>query len=145
VTTDELAAAYFEKARKRLRVLEVLAEQQSWSDVVREAQELVELVLKGMLRWVGIDPPKWHDVGTILLDNPHFFAESFRPRLPRLAEISLELRKERELAFYGDVDAVPTRRYGPAHAQKATEQARYVLESLEASEPLHRPRGASDR
>jgi HEPN domain-containing protein len=65
MTADELAAAYFEKARKRLRVLEVLMEQDAWSDVVREAQELVELALKGMLRAVGIDPPKWHDVGSI--------------------------------------------------------------------------------
>jgi HEPN domain-containing protein len=54
------------KAKARRRVLEVLAEEQAWSDVVREAQELVELALKGALRVVGVDPPKWHDVGPIL-------------------------------------------------------------------------------
>jgi len=35
----------------------------SFSDVVEEAQEIVELSLKGMLRFVGIEPPKFHDVG----------------------------------------------------------------------------------
>jgi HEPN domain-containing protein len=33
--------------------------------VVREAQELVELALKGMLRAIGIEPPKLHDVETL--------------------------------------------------------------------------------
>jgi hypothetical protein len=35
--------------------------------VVREAQEIVELSLKGMLRQVGVESPKWHDVGGFLL------------------------------------------------------------------------------
>jgi uncharacterized protein len=59
VTVDELARAYVTKASKRRRVLEVLLEEEAYSDVVREAQKLVELALKGMLRCVGIDPPKW--------------------------------------------------------------------------------------
>ncbi|MBI2914833.1 MAG: HEPN domain-containing protein [Firmicutes bacterium] len=36
-------------------------EEQSYSDVVREAQEIVELCLEGILRYVGIEPPKLHD------------------------------------------------------------------------------------
>ena len=39
MTKSELARAYLEKASKRRRVLEVLKEEQAWSDVVREAQE----------------------------------------------------------------------------------------------------------
>ncbi len=55
MTQDELARSYFVKASKRRRVLEVLLEETAYSDVVREAQELVELALKGMLRKVGVD------------------------------------------------------------------------------------------
>ncbi|MFZ5556236.1 MAG: HEPN domain-containing protein [Pseudomonadota bacterium] len=138
MTTDELAAAYFEKARKRIRVLEVLQEQAAYSDVVREAQELVELALKGMLRWVGIDPPKWHDVGPILLENETFFAEEYRARLPRLAAISLALRKERELAFYGDRDFIPTQAYVAKHGDRALADARFVVECIGLFESLHR-------
>ncbi len=58
MTQDELARSYFIKAMKRRRVLEVLLEEEAYSDVVREAQELVELALKGMLRQVGVDPPQ---------------------------------------------------------------------------------------
>ena len=69
MTFSELARSYLEKAGKRRPVLEVLLEQEAHSDVVREAQELVELALKAMLRAAGIDPPKWHDVGPILLEQ----------------------------------------------------------------------------
>ncbi len=51
-----------------------------YSDVVREAQELVELALKGMLRAVGIDPPKVHEVGGALLSNRDRF---LTPRFAR--------------------------------------------------------------
>jgi len=49
MTSSELAKSYIEKATKRRRVLEVLMEEEAYSDVVREAQELVELALKA---WV---------------------------------------------------------------------------------------------
>ncbi len=54
------------KALKRLKILDVLPQEEAYSDIVREAQEIVELALKGMLRHIVIEPPKWHDVGKIL-------------------------------------------------------------------------------
>ncbi len=36
---------------------------------VRTAQESVELSLKSLLIFAGIDPPKWHDVGAILFEQ----------------------------------------------------------------------------
>ena len=66
MTNVSLAQSYLIKARKRLKILSVLLDEAAYSDVVREAQEIVELALKGMLRQVGIEPPKWHDVGGVL-------------------------------------------------------------------------------
>lgn len=131
MTVDELARAYLDKALKRRRVLEVLLEQEAWSDVVREAQELVELALKGMLRAVGIDPPKWHDVGPILTEQSALFEPELRAALPRLAAISRWLRKEREFAFYGDIDFIPTEQYGADDGRRALEDALYVLEQAQ--------------
>ena len=45
-----LAADYVRRAGVRLRALDVLFEGESWADVVRESQEIVELALKGLLR-----------------------------------------------------------------------------------------------
>jgi HEPN domain-containing protein len=63
MTNVSLALSYLIKARKRLKILPVLLDEAAYSDVVREAQEIVELALKGMLRQVGIEPPKWHGCG----------------------------------------------------------------------------------
>lgn len=68
MTNLSLAQSYLLKARSRLKILQVLLDEEAFSDVVREAQEIVELSLKGMLRQVGVEPPKWHDVGSFLLE-----------------------------------------------------------------------------
>ena len=54
MTNTSLAESYLIKARVRLEVLAVYLDKEAYSDVVREAQEIVELALKGMLRQVGM-------------------------------------------------------------------------------------------
>ena len=63
-----LAQSYLIKAQKRLKILDVLLEEAAYSDVMREAQEIVELAMKGMLRQAGIEPPKWHDVSSLIIE-----------------------------------------------------------------------------
>lgn len=46
MTNESLARSYLKKASDRLDVLELLFGKGAYSDVVREAQELVELALK---------------------------------------------------------------------------------------------------
>ena len=62
-----LSLDYIRRARIRVQALDVLFEGESWADVVREAQEIVELALKALLRAHGIDPPRVHDVSDVLL------------------------------------------------------------------------------
>ena len=140
MTGDELARSYLVKARVRCRVLDVLAEQDAWSDVVREAQELVELALKAALRLVGIDPPHWHDVGPLLAEHAEMFPPWFVEMTPEIAETSRWLRREREFAFYGDVDLIPTEAYREQDGRRAVSGA---LNALAAAERLAAERGAS--
>jgi hypothetical protein len=127
VTNDSLAHSYLLKARARLRILPVLLDAQAFSDVVREAQELVELALKGMLRQVGVEPPHWHDVGGLILEHHVRLASIDATTADRLAEISARLRKEREFAFYGDIDLIPTERYRRSDADQAIADAAFVV------------------
>ena len=69
MTNASLSRSYLKKATSRLKILPVLNGDGAYSDVVREAQEIVELALKGMLRQIGLEPPKWHDVGSLLVEN----------------------------------------------------------------------------
>ena len=130
MTGDELVRSYVDKATLRLDVLALLFEREGYSDVVREAQEIVELLLKAALRLMGIDPPRIHDVGPVLLTHRTTFPTWFADGADRLAEISAWLRKERELALYGDTDAIPTKLYGVEHATRAIDDARTVFDAV---------------
>lgn len=131
MTNLNLAISYFIKAKKRLKILYVLLEEKDYSDVIREAQELVELALKGMLRFVGIEPPKVHDVGSYLIEYKHLFSEEIQVDIEKLAEISKKLRKERELAFYGDIDFIPTESYSLEEAKQVIQDAEFVVSKIE--------------
>jgi HEPN domain-containing protein len=53
VKSDELTLAYLEKASVRMEALYFYRERKAYSDVVREAQSVVELTLKALLRAGG--------------------------------------------------------------------------------------------
>jgi len=103
-----------------------------YSDVIREAQEVVELYLKGILRFAGIEPPKWHDVGPILLQHWTQIASLDQRTTEKLAEISARLRKEREISLYGDIDFIPTEEYNAQDSAKAIEDAEFSLSIAES-------------
>ena len=127
MTNGSLAESYLLKATKRLKILTVLLDEEAYSDVVREAQEIVELALKGMLRQVGVEPPRWHDVGGILREHRERLPAGVAPDVERLARISSALRKDRELSFCGEIDFIPTEHYTKAHAQRALDDAVWVV------------------
>ena len=122
-----LAADHISRAQARLRALDVLYEAESWADVVRESQEIVELALKGLLRAVGVDPPRVHDVADVLEAERDRLPDGLAKDVKRLAAASRELRRDRELAFYGAEDLVPSDFYKEADASEAREAARLVV------------------
>lgn len=127
MTNVSLAQSYLVKARKRLKALDVLVKEDAHSDVIREAQEIVELALKGMLRQIGVEPPKQHDVGGLIVEFRDRFPAAVNREAERLADISKWLRKEREFAFYGDIDFIPTAEYTNVDARRARDDARFVV------------------
>lgn len=127
MTNDDLSKSYLIKAEKRLKILEILLKEEDYSDVVREAQEIVELSLKGVLRYVGVEPPKYHDVSPIIIEHRKKFKTLTSQELTKIARISKKLRKERELAFYGDIDFIPTEEYTLKDAKDAMRSAQYVV------------------
>lgn len=129
MNTKSLAESYLKKAVDRLDILDLLFKKGAFSDVIRESQEIVELSLKGMLRFAGIEPPKIHDVGGLLIEHEEKFPELIAKHIKRLADISKRLRKERELAFYGDIDFIPTEEYTDDDAEKAIGDARFVVDT----------------
>jgi HEPN domain-containing protein len=123
---DALAADYLKRAGHRLKALQVLVDEESWADVVREAQELVEITLKALLRAARIEVPQIHDVSPLLEQNREMFPAGIRPRIKELVSISRFLRRDRELAFYGSEDLTPSEFYRKEDAETALAYARLV-------------------
>jgi HEPN domain-containing protein len=125
-----LAEDYLTRATHRLAALDVLFERESWADVVRESQELVELALKSLLRHTSIEVPRVHDVGQILRSESERLPESIRPHIEELVAISRSLRRDRELAFYGSEDLTPSDFYQKTDAETARAGSRRVVEAV---------------
>lgn len=123
----DLAADHLRRAEARLRALDVLFEAESWADVVRESQEVVELALRGLLRAVGVEPPRIHDVADVVEAERGRIPEVLRPDIPRLAAASRALRRDRELAFDGAEDLTPCDFYRKPDATDARDAARLVV------------------
>lgn len=130
MSPKDLPAAYLKKGKSRLKALRVLFDDDAFSDVVREAQEIVELCSKAILRIALIDPPHLHDVGReLLLAKKKLPAKLAKP----LAELKIAnhwLRREREMAFYGAEDFDPTEGYSKDDGERAFEAATLAVKTL---------------
>jgi len=125
----EMAKSYVFQAEERVIHAGEALERGNYPYVIRQSQEAVELLLKAALRLVGVEPPKWHDVGPVLKEVRDKFPDWFKSEIPLLARISRRLRREREPSMYGDEESglPPNAIYDEVDAREAFEHAVYVL------------------
>ena len=125
-----MAKSYLKQAEERLmHVNEALGHNHAF--VIRQSQEAVELSLKASLRVIGVEPPKFHDVGPILRRNSSAFPGWFKEEIDRMAYVSRVLRREREPSMYGDEELAlsPDELYSYEDAKKAFEDAFFVFKN----------------
>ncbi len=127
MVNEELANSYLRRARIRFDVLQEFLKRDDYADTVREAQEIVELVQKALLIKIGIQPPKWHDVGNIIDQHLEEYPSQIRDKLKKLNKEAKWLRSQRELAFYGDMDIIPEELYTEEDALRAVRIAKDYL------------------
>lgn len=132
MTTHGMALKAFRQAEYRLQLVQKALADSEWATVVRESQEVVELALKALLRYLGVEPPRWHDVTGVLRAESARLPVVLAGDLDRLCAISASLRADRELSFYGDEtrQLAPDDLYGEADARPAAESARFVVERV---------------
>jgi HEPN domain-containing protein len=130
MTNPSLELDYVMRAGHRLAALRVLLDRDAHADVVCEAQEIIELCLKALLRASGVTVPQIHDVGRIVVGEVDRLPVAVRPDAGRMAEISKALRKDREISFYGSEDLIPSEFYTRADVERAFDDARWVHERV---------------
>ena len=126
-----LTKDYVTRAGIRFAALKVLLDKGGYADVVREAQEIVELLSRALIRHLGAEPARVHDVSGQLRELESRIQVELRPRLDLLIEHSRELRRDRELAFYGSENLTPSEFYSHKDAERAFGYARDALEFVE--------------
>ncbi len=131
MSPKDLPEAYLKKCLSRLKALRVLFDDESYSDVVREAQEIVELVSKGILRIGLLDPPHRHDVARELALVKGKFDKRFLASIAELETANHWLRREREMSFYGADDFDPTEGYSLEDASRAFRYAEIGVATLQ--------------
>ncbi|HBQ20958.1 MAG: hypothetical protein A2Z91_08895 [Deltaproteobacteria bacterium GWA2_38_16] len=121
---------YLFRAKNRLEAVELLYQRKSWADVVRESQEVVELTLKALLKHCNIEIPRLHDVSDILKDNIQLLPPSLQKHVEAFSEISRDMRRDRELSFYGSEDLTPSEFYKESDAKKAKENTTWLVKTI---------------
>lgn len=69
MTNPMLARDYFARSPKRMKAIDVRFREESWPDVVRERQEVVELLRRAVLRSFGLPAPFSHDRSEALAEH----------------------------------------------------------------------------
>ena len=78
-------------------------EEEDYNLVVRRAQEVVELTLKGAPKFLAVEYPKVHDVGKIFQETVKKKVRVFDGKvLSRIVRISSRLAEDRAPYFYGE-------------------------------------------
>jgi len=129
MTNRDLAGSLIRQAESRKAALHVAVGEENWAYVVRLSQEVVELSLKAILNCIGVEPPKWHDVGTLLIKYRQRLPTQIAVRAEEFARISARLRENRERSMYGDevLGQGPDELYGRQDAEQARRWAEEIF------------------
>ena len=105
MNTFRMAEDLARRSARFLREASLALSEGDYATCLRRSQECVEMSLKGVLRLVGIEYPRAHDVSEVLLTLGRSALPGwFKEELPYLAETSRGLAKLRGLAMYGSED-----------------------------------------
>lgn len=128
MTSSRMGRLYIDEALGRVELVRTALDRGLWAATVREAQESVELCLKGALRLVGVEPARSHDVAELLRREADRFPDWFRKEVDHLASISTEMAGDRGIAFYGDErqELGPQELFDADDAQRAVKNLEYV-------------------
>ena len=121
MTSRKISRDYVPKIEVRLEALRLFLDRERFDDVVREAHECIELIVKGALRFIGVDPPRRHDPAPILRLHRERLPPAWQAALDDIERVSEDLAQDRGLAFYGDEDDLvpPSELFERADAESA--------------------------
>lgn len=122
----KMARDYAFRAARCLKEAKSAFEEDDFPGTVRRSQEALEIAAKSILRYLGIEYPREHDVGDALPAVADKLPPNLRERVPEVQKLLTELADIRGPAFYGyEREGVP-----PSDAFEE-DYAKDILEKVE--------------
>ncbi|NIM96727.1 MAG: HEPN domain-containing protein [candidate division Zixibacteria bacterium] len=130
MTNEEMATSALNLAARILGEAKRYRKDGASSLTIRRSQEVVEPALKGVLRFLGLEVPRVHDVSGFFHRHRDRLPPHIAENLDRITRISRTLREEREISFYGDEEAgfTPDELYTEEDAEKAISDATFIFD-----------------
>ena len=122
MTSLRLGEAFLVRAKARLEALDALKDEAEPFDVIREARDIVDLGFRSMLRVVGVEMPRWRDVGEVLQEHIARFPADVRLQREKLLAVMEGLSDHQP----EDGDLKPADLI--IEAERATADAEWVVE-----------------
>ena len=128
---------YLNGARLCLEEAELAFDRENFARTVRRSQEALELAVKAVLRSLGVEYPREHDVGEALTVVEERIPSELRGRIDELRTLLTKLAKVRGPAFYGyEREGIPPRKafsseYAQETLNKVTELATLCFKAVE--------------
>lgn len=121
MNNEERKNYYLSTAGKEYQAMQMAWEDEDWNRVIRKAQETIELLLKGILKYMNIEFPKEHDIGEYFEDilikkGIHYSGQD----LEKIKDLSKSLTDKRAPAYYGEEF------YSKEEAERAKAGAEFV-------------------
>jgi len=132
MTSIRLAEAFLGRARTRLQALLALRTEAEFSDVVREARDIVDLCFRSMLRIMDVEVSRWREAGEVLMENMRNLPPEVRAHEERLISIWHDLGQANECVL-PDEEPPPSIQMNIADADSATSEAKWVLGMAEST------------
>ncbi|MFW5704536.1 MAG: HEPN domain-containing protein [Nanoarchaeota archaeon] len=96
---------YIQTSQRRIKYCENALNDKDFAYVVRESQTIVELCFKALLYRYNFVFPDKPEVSSDLKEVLEIYSDNIKKNYKKFAKLSKELRRNRELALYGDPDA----------------------------------------
>ena len=128
----DMARDYLRRALRCFSEAERALSEEDAPMAVRRSQEALEMGVKALLRLLGIEYPRSHDVSDVLLDNRERMPESVGSVLEDLAQLVSELAAVRGPAFYGyEREGIPaSQAFTQDYASDVVKKVRRYLEII---------------
>ncbi|MEM0049588.1 MAG: HEPN domain-containing protein [Candidatus Bathyarchaeia archaeon] len=97
----EMARDYIIRAKRFLREAETALAEGDNAASIRRSQETLKMAAKALLRAVGIEYPRSHDVSDVLIDHKDSLPENIKCEVEDLATLIYQLASIRGIALHG--------------------------------------------